>query len=80
MHETTGPLFSNVSTDERIQKGHPLRQLRRLTVLALWIGSAPTLRVGTADGRNRANRSGETQIGGYFGSLLARKETKELPS
>ncbi len=78
--ERTGPLFSNVPTEERIPKGHPSRQVRRLTVLALWIGSTPTLRVGIADGRNTTNWSGETQIGGYFGSLLASKETKELPS
>ena len=34
-HERTGPLFSYVSTEERIPKGHPLRQVRRLADQAL---------------------------------------------
>jgi transposase len=33
--ERTGPLFSYVSTEERIPKGHPLRQVRRLADQAL---------------------------------------------
>ncbi|MGB5135263.1 MAG: transposase [Prochlorococcaceae cyanobacterium] len=33
--ERTGPLFSYVSTEDRIAKSHPLRQLRRLADQAL---------------------------------------------
>ena len=33
--ERTGPLFSYLSTEDRIPKGHPLRQMRRLADQAL---------------------------------------------
>ena len=33
--ERSGPLFSYVSTEERIPKSHPLRQVRRLADQAL---------------------------------------------
>jgi hypothetical protein len=33
--ERTGPLFSYVSTEDRIPKAHPLRQVRRLADQAL---------------------------------------------
>jgi transposase len=33
--ERTGPLFSYVSSEDRIPKGHPLRQVRRLADQAL---------------------------------------------
>jgi hypothetical protein len=33
--ERTGPLFSYVSTEDRIPKAHPLRQVRRLADHAL---------------------------------------------
>jgi transposase len=33
--ERTGPLFSYISTEDRIPKGHPLRQVRRLADQAL---------------------------------------------
>jgi hypothetical protein len=33
--ERTGPLFSYISTEDRLLKGHPLRQVRRLADQAL---------------------------------------------
>jgi hypothetical protein len=33
--ERTGPLFSNISTGDRIPASHPLRQVRRLADQAL---------------------------------------------
>ena len=33
--ERTGPLFSNISTEDRIPASHPLRQVRRLAYQAL---------------------------------------------